>query len=325
MVAEGGPVVRRALYRERCTARRLPHARGDLGHDTGMLAILGGLGAALCFTATTLCAARSSRLIGAASAVAWVMLVGLAVLVPVIVLTAPAPAIGAPALFWLVIAGVGNVAGLGLEYTGFRFGAVGVVGAIVSIDGAVAALLAIAAGEPLVPGAGVALASIVVGIVLAAASQAPTDGAAGRPGDRPPRRDGLAALFGLAAAVAFGLSLYGTGRAGTELPTAWAILPPRVVGVAVVALPLMLTRRLRLTREALPFVVAGGLAEVVGFASFTIGSRDAIAVAAVLASQFGALAAIAAFVLFGERLAVRQRAGVATIAVGVAVLTALRV
>jgi drug/metabolite transporter (DMT)-like permease len=67
--------------------------------------------------------------------------------------------------------------------------------------------------------------------------------------------------------------------------------------------------------------VASGVAEVVGFASFAVGARDGLAVAAVLTSQFAAIAAIAAFVLFRERLGRLQLAGVATIVVGVAALT----
>jgi multidrug transporter EmrE-like cation transporter len=47
-------------------------------------------------------------------------------------------------------------------------------------------------------------------------------------------------------------------------------------------------------------------------------------VSAVLASQFAALAALAAFLLFDERLARVQLAGIAVIAVGVATLTALQ-
>ena len=49
-----------------------------------------------------------------------------------------------------------------------------------------------------------------------------------------------------------------------------------------------------------------------------------IAIAAVLASQFAALAAIGADVFYGERLSRAQIAGIAVIAVGVALLSALR-
>jgi drug/metabolite transporter (DMT)-like permease len=50
-----------------------------------MIAILAGLGAALCWAAATLCAAQASRRIGALSVLAWVMLIGLAMTVPVAV------------------------------------------------------------------------------------------------------------------------------------------------------------------------------------------------------------------------------------------------
>jgi drug/metabolite transporter (DMT)-like permease len=79
-----------------------------------------------------------------------------------------------------------------------------------------------------------------------------------------------------------------------------------------------------MTRRAAPLVVAAGLCEVLGFVSFTLGARHGIAVAAVLASQFAAIAAVAAYVLFGERLARVQIAGVAAIVAGVAVLSALQ-
>jgi drug/metabolite transporter (DMT)-like permease len=89
-------------------------------------------------------------------------------------------------------------------------------------------------------------------------------------------------------------------------------------------LPLAVASRLTLTRAAVPFVVAAGLAEVVGFALFALGARHGIAVSAVLASQFGAVAALAAYVVFRERLTRLQIAGVAAIAGGVALLTALQ-
>jgi drug/metabolite transporter (DMT)-like permease len=86
----------------------------------------------------------------------------------------------------------------------------------------------------------------------------------------------------------------------------------------------MVVGRLRLTRAALPFVVAAGLAEVAGFYSYAIGARHGIAVSAVLASQFAAIAALAARVLFGERLGRARTAGVIVVALGVAAVAALR-
>ncbi len=60
---------------------------------------------------------------------------------------------------------------------------------------------------------------------------------------------------------------------------------------------------------------------MLGFAFFALGAREGIAISAVLASQFGVVAAIAAFFLFGERLTRVQTAGIVAIAAGVATLS----
>ena len=75
---------------------------------------------------------------------------------------------------------------------------------------------------------------------------------------------------------------------------------------------------------AWPLVLLSGCCEVLGFASYAEGSRHGIAVSAVLASQFAALAAVGAFLVFHERLARVQLAGVAAIVVGVGVLSLLQ-
>jgi drug/metabolite transporter (DMT)-like permease len=281
-----------------------------------MVAVLGGLGAALCWAVTTLTGARGSRLIGTPSTLAWVMLVGLLVVGPVALAEGKPEALDRTALIWLAIAGTGNIAGLLLTYSGLRIGKVGVVSPITSSEGAVAAVIAVAAGERLGAWTAVALVVIAIGIALAARPSAEPD----ESGHDDPR----AVVFGLAAALAFGASLYATGRASLELPIAWAVLPPRVVGVALVTIPLAVSGRLKLTRVAAPMVIVGGLAEVGGFASYAIGARHGIAIAAVLASQFAAIAAIAAGILFRERLGRNGVAGVVVIAVGVAFVSALR-
>jgi drug/metabolite transporter (DMT)-like permease len=53
---------------------------------------------------------------------------------------------------------------------------------------------------------------------------------------------------------------------------------------------------------------------------FTLGAREGIAVASVLSSMFAPIAAIAAFVVFRERLGRRQIVGIVLIAAGVAAL-----
>jgi drug/metabolite transporter (DMT)-like permease len=128
----------------------------------------------------------------------------------------------------------------------------------------------------------------------------------------------------LAAAACLGINLYVSGLIGQALPLAWAALPARLTGVVVIALPLILLHRLGLTRTAAPFVVVTGVSEVIGIAAFAFGAHEGIAIASVIASQFAAIAAVAAIALLGERLTRIQIAGVAMITVCVAVLAAIR-
>jgi len=134
----------------------------------------------------------------------------------------------------------------------------------------------------------------------------------------------LTILLAGASACAFGASLYAVGRAGRELPVSWALLPARVIGVVCVGVPLALARRLEITRAAAPYLLTGGICEVLGLSSFTIGARHGLAVSAVLTSQFGAIAAIVGFLAFRERLSRLQVGGVVAIVIGVAVLSALQ-
>ena len=131
-------------------------------------------------------------------------------------------------------------------------------------------------------------------------------------------------MWGAAAAIAFGFSIVGTAQAGLSLPVVFAIMPARVAGVAFVFVPLALTGRLRISRRAVPLIAIIALGEVLGNVSYVVGARESIAISAVLASQYAAVGAVAAFFLFHERLSGYQRAGVLAIALGVAILTAVR-
>ena len=282
-----------------------------------MIAILGGLGAAVAFAVSTVCSSRSSRLIEPPLVVAWVMAVGLVISGPLALLQGVPAALGHEPGLWLFIAGACNVAGLLIVYAALRVGQVALIAPLVATEGAIAALIAIAAGETVAPGVGVTLAVIAAGICLA--SLPPEDRS-----DEVHANHTRTALLALVSACMFGVTLYASGRAGASLPAAWVALSARVVGTIAIALPLALAGRLRLTRPAAPLVVTSGVCEVVGFYSYIAGARHGIAIAAVLASQFGALASVAGYYLFGERLTRIQVAGIATVLGGVAVLSALQ-
>jgi drug/metabolite transporter (DMT)-like permease len=282
-----------------------------------MIAILGGLGAAAAWALSTLCSSRSSRLIDPRAVVAWVMLVGLLISGPAAAISGVPRALHGAAVWWLILAGVGNVAGLAISYMALRIGQVALVAPLVSTEGAIAAVISILAGETLAPSVGVALLVIAVGVGLASV---PGTHTAEETRERHPESVLLAGV----AALAFGAGLYAAGRAGALLPSSWVVLAARAVGVVALALPLALRGRLELSRPAAKLVVISGVCEVLGFYSFTWGSRHGIAVAAVLSSQFAVLAVIGAYVAFRERLSRVQLYGVCGVLVGVAALSVLR-
>src|SRR5436190_23609063 len=106
-----------------------------------MDAVLGGSGAALAFALSTMCSARSSRVIGPSSALAWVALLGLLITLPFAAASSVPSGISLPTALWLLASGTGNALGLLFAYRGLRAGKVGVVGPILSAEGAVAALV----------------------------------------------------------------------------------------------------------------------------------------------------------------------------------------
>jgi drug/metabolite transporter (DMT)-like permease len=305
-------------------------------------AIIGGLGAAVLWAAATLCSSRSSRMLGSRVVLAWVMIVGVVVGLPLAVVS-PAPATLAPStVVLLVLAGVCYVVGLQLTYSALRIGKVSIVAPIVATEGAVAALVAVALGDQIGILAAVMLAAIVAGVVLSSLEPGRSDVPAGDFDlvadaiDGPPPADPTvrtatgerpidarrAALLAMAAALVFGFGLVAAGRSASLVPVAWVALSARLIGIVVVVAPLVIQGRLRVTRVALPLVAIAGTAEVLGSMLSAWGSRESIAIAAVMGSQFAAIAAVAAFVLFGERIGRRQVAGVLLIVAGVTVLAA---
>ena len=286
-----------------------------------MVAILGGLGAALSWALATLASSRSSRMIGPMSVLGWVMTVGFVAALGPALLNRP-ERLGLPELAGLVATGLSHNFGLLLAYRALSIGRVSIVAPITSTEGAAAALLAVALGDSLAGTTALILAVIALGVVLAAAERAadPTSGPRLDPG-----QNRQAAIYALAAAATFSIGLVLAGRLGAGgMPPAWVMLVSRIVGLTVIVLPLVLTRRFRLTRAALPLVIVAGVLEVFGGGVYVVAASQDVAIAAVVASQFAAFAAVGGYFLFGERLQRLQLIGVVIIALGVTTLAALQ-
>ena len=286
-----------------------------------MVAILGGLAAAMSWAIATLASSRSSRMIGPMSVLGWVMAIGLVVAIVPAVLAKPVP-LGTGEIVMLIATGLSHNLGLLLAYAALSIGRVSLVAPITSTEGALAAVIAVALGEQLQPMTALLLVPIAVGVVLAAAERS-----ADRPTDtgEDPGRTRTAALLAIAAALTFSIGLVLAGKLGDAgVPPAWVMAVSRTIGTGLIALPLLATGRLRLTRRALPLVAVAGVLEVVGGAVYVVAASSDIAVAAVLSSQFAAIAAVGAFILFHERLQRLQVLGVALVVVGITLLAALQ-
>lgn len=281
-----------------------------------MIAIVGGLGAAVLWGASTLATSRSTKIVTPTTVLAWVMTTGTVIVAPFALARGVPEALGGEELAWLVTSGLANLYGLLLSYSSLRVGKVGLVAPITSAQGAGAALIAVIAGEHIAGGSGAMLGLIAVGVMFASVSDAAAEAE--------DRKDGRAAIFATSAALLFGLGLYASGRLAGDLPIVWIVFVPRLVGALAFALPMALLGRVHMTPRALPFVAVSSVCEVAGLALFLLAAREGIAVAAVLGSQFAALAAVGAYFLFGERLRRIQIAGVVAILVGVSVLTGLQ-
>jgi drug/metabolite transporter (DMT)-like permease len=287
-----------------------------------VIAVIGGSLTAIIWTIATLSSARASRSIGAPSTVAGVAFVGLLATIPLLA-TSPLPtAADLPHMPWLVVAGVCNIIGLLASYGALRRGRVSIVAPITSTEGAIAATLAILAGEPATAALLACLSLVVTGVVLTA--YGPEGDAAPNDPDSAARKGGPVFLaMAVSSAVLFGVSLFAVGHASALVPAPWIIAAGRIFGVLFIALPLVLFGRLRMTREALPFVIVCGIAEVAGFLTVTWGSRDSIAITAVLSTQFAVLTVIISSFL-GERVQRHQFAGAVLTGIGVAAVTVIQ-
>ena len=220
--------------RRPCSTRSIATSSGQRAKTpvriARVIALLGGLGAAAFWAAATLCSSRSTKMIGTASALAWVMIVGLVVTAPLTVkggfppLSAQQSSAGWLSRGWATSSACSSSTvrcgsarsrsshrsprrrERSRRYSQSRRGRRSVFPPGV--------MLLVIAG-------GVALASVAPGRWF--------------------RRSAAAALLAISAALSFGAGIYATGRLSEALPLVWALVPARVIGVVAIALPLAAT------------------------------------------------------------------------------------
>jgi drug/metabolite transporter (DMT)-like permease len=277
-------------------------------------AVLGGLGAAVCWTVTGVFAQRAGRTIGELSTFAWAAVVGLCIagIPAAVAITSSTPSGGT--LVRLALSGILNVIGLTAQFGALRRGSVSVVVPIASSEGAIAAVIAAATGSHLRAAGWVALAALLIGVLITAGSQ-------WSDGDAPDRLVpvGLAVF----AALSFGAGIFLLGKGGQHAPLMLAVVPPSLMGVLLVSLPMASMGRLASPRPSIGWLVGVGVAEILGFVSYVLGARDSVPIAAVLSAQYATISVLVGVTILRERLGRAQVIGLALTIGGVAVLSVL--
>src|SRR3954469_23134453 len=105
-------------------------------------------------------------MLGSRVVLAWIMIVGVVVGVPIAAFSPPPASLEPSTLGLLLIAGVCYVIALQITYAALKVGKVSIVAPIVATEGATGAVIAVLLGASLSVGAAVMLGVIVVGVVL---------------------------------------------------------------------------------------------------------------------------------------------------------------
>ncbi len=265
----------------------------------GIAGVAGGLGA---------------RRVGAHRAIAWSMMLGLLLALPLAFASGAPGRIDVRTVLWLLLVSAGMIGGLVCVYQGMRLGSIAVVASISATYGGVGAVLSIISGEQPSTITLIALGVAVVAAVLASQGETNVPGLVHANPNR-------AALLGAGAALLWGIQLWAGAQIGDDVGASWMVASARTVGVVVVALPLIARGAARIDRRTVPYLLVAGFGEVCGMTLFVLSSAYGVAQAAVLTSQYGAVAALIGVVVLKERLRVIQLIGIVVILLAVVLMS----
>jgi drug/metabolite transporter (DMT)-like permease len=280
-----------------------------------MLVIVAALGAAAAWGISAACDNRSTRLIGALQALAWVQVIGFVQVLPIAVWEGAPSRPSAHALAWIVLGGVGVTVGLTFAYAALGRGAVSVVSPVMAVDGALAALASVALGEHIAVATAAGLGIVIAGmlVVLYATAAQERAGVAGH--------SLSSVLLAGGGACGFAVFLLAVIRAGAAFGDGQLQLVYRIVPFAAVGVPLLLRGQLGWPGKAWTWVTAAAALQTAGFVLYRVAGRSGdVAIPSVLSSQFAVFAIIGGVLVLGERLSRRQIGGLAGLLVGVAVI-----
>ncbi len=278
------------------------------------MGILLGILAATVWGIAGVAGGLAARRVGAHRAIAWSMMLGLLLALPLALASGAPGRIDVRTVLWLLLVSAGMLGGLVCVYQGMRLGSIAVVASISATYGGVGAVLSIISGEQPSTITLIALGVAVVAAVLASQGETNVPGLVYANPNR-------AALLGAGAALLWGIQLWAGAQIGDDVGASWMVASARTVGVVVVALPLIARGAARIDRRTVPYLLVAGFGEVCGMTLFVLSSAYGVAQAAVLTSQYGAVAALIGVVVLKERLRVIQLIGIVVILLAVVLMS----
>jgi drug/metabolite transporter (DMT)-like permease len=281
--------------------------------------ILGGLFCAIFWCGAGTCSATCSRVFGPIPSLALGCLIGAIVLPIVALLWVGVPDAPSADWLWAMGYGVGTMVALATIFRAYSMAKVGLVSAIVSTNGTIAALFSVVVLGETLPTAAIA-ATLIVGVGVCLAAFREGDPSTGPRGGS----DRRGALFALVGACGFAGAVL-SGAQAEQLDPIWVVAVGRVFGLLIVTVPITVMGRLpRPDRQILPYAIGSPVLDAAGFSALLIGSQDGVAIPAVLSTLSAVFLALVGHLVFRERMSRLQWAGALTTLAGVATLAATR-
>jgi drug/metabolite transporter (DMT)-like permease len=235
-----------------------------------------------------------------------------------------------PSAWLLLLAGVIGVGGYLALYRGLESGHIGLVSAISACYGGVTAVLSvILLHERLTAAATAGIVATVAGVMLAVVRRTTAPSPAVAPATPAVPAPAIGAVFGLAAALFYGVSGFMIGRYSYDLgwlvPVVIARSGAMVFLLALLATPLRAPSPTGAGRtrsaSAIAWAMAAGLVDAAGLAAFTRGDQvGLVAVTAAVSSAYPAIPLIGGLLFFRERLMRWQAGGTILILAGLVLL-----
>jgi drug/metabolite transporter (DMT)-like permease len=289
-----------------------------MGVPTVLDTVLLALAASLCWGTADFTAGLKARTVALPTVLLLAQGVGLALSVPLVVLSGRSFPAAGPALASLG-AGVAVIAGLACFYRALAAGTMSVVAPVAATGVAIPVLVGLFGGNHLAAVQAIGMLVAVLGVVLSSRHPAADRTVAGRRAHRD--SIGLAVI----AAVAFGCYFL-LAHIGTRGGVAWLLLLANITGVAGVMAIGLLARsplRARAPLGDLGVLTLAGVLEFAATGLYGLANRHGqLSVVAVAGSLYPVATVLLARVVLHERLIRVQALGVSLALVGVALIAA---